>query len=157
MDGDPPHGTPDFCDACPLDDPNDSDGDGVCDTDDICDGGDDTADGDADGMPDFCDTCPAHPNEGGGPAVFDQPIRAASRTVFGWSTPRSVQWVRGDLAAVQGYGFDLTQTEPETTSFEDLALPGPGAGTWYAVKPDCPLGSWQTVPEGQPGRDEALP
>lgn len=35
----------------------DADGDGVCDKDDICPGGDDHADGDNDGTPDFCDTC----------------------------------------------------------------------------------------------------
>ena len=36
----------------------DSDGDGVCDPLDICDGGDDNVDDDGDGVPDFCDTCP---------------------------------------------------------------------------------------------------
>ena len=33
----------------------DSDNDGVCDGNDICPGGDDNVDGDADGIPDFCD------------------------------------------------------------------------------------------------------
>ncbi|MDH3243443.1 MAG: Ig-like domain-containing protein, partial [Saprospiraceae bacterium] len=36
----------------------DSDGDGVCDEDDICPGGDDMMDYDGDGIPDFCDSCP---------------------------------------------------------------------------------------------------
>ncbi|MBI4209246.1 MAG: FG-GAP repeat protein [Deltaproteobacteria bacterium] len=75
-DGD---GVPDACDDCPTT-PNsdqadtdgdgvgdvceiglpcpDSDGDGVCDEDDICSGGDDHADRDGDGTPDFCDICP---------------------------------------------------------------------------------------------------
>ncbi|MFT5764681.1 MAG: hypothetical protein ACI8X3_002112, partial [Saprospiraceae bacterium] len=35
----------------------DSDGDGVCDEEDICEGGDDTIDTDGDGIPDFCDDC----------------------------------------------------------------------------------------------------
>jgi len=35
----------------------DSDGDGVCDGLDVCDGGDDSIDGDNDGIPDFCDGC----------------------------------------------------------------------------------------------------
>ncbi len=35
----------------------DADGDGVCDRDDICAGGDDNADADGDGTPDHCDTC----------------------------------------------------------------------------------------------------
>jgi len=42
---------------CP--DPNfDSDGDGVCDDVDICQGGDDNIDSDFDEIPDFCDACP---------------------------------------------------------------------------------------------------
>jgi len=35
----------------------DTDGDGVCDNDDICAGGDDSIDSDSDGLPDFCDPC----------------------------------------------------------------------------------------------------
>ncbi|MBT8270490.1 MAG: PKD domain-containing protein, partial [Bacteroidia bacterium] len=35
----------------------DSDSDGICDDLDICQGGDDTVDTDADGTPDFCDSC----------------------------------------------------------------------------------------------------
>lgn len=35
----------------------DADGDGVCDRDDICPGGDDNADSDNDGIPNYCDTC----------------------------------------------------------------------------------------------------
>ncbi len=79
-DGD---GIPDFCDDCdtslegtPCDDGDpcttgdvfdancgcagtfaDSDGDGVCDAEDICAGGDDNTDTDGDGTPDFCDNC----------------------------------------------------------------------------------------------------
>ncbi len=36
----------------------DMDGDGICDTDDVCPGGDDGMDGDGDGVPDACDDCP---------------------------------------------------------------------------------------------------
>jgi len=36
---------------------DDADNDGVCDANDICAGGDDTADADNDGTPDACDTC----------------------------------------------------------------------------------------------------
>lgn len=81
-DGD---GIPDFCDDCDIvagtlcDDGDactmgdvydencncqgtfmDSDGDGVCNAEDICAGGDDNTDSDGDGIPDFCDTddCP---------------------------------------------------------------------------------------------------
>lgn len=37
----------------------DTDGDGICDSDDICPGFDDAADADGDGVPDGCDPCPA--------------------------------------------------------------------------------------------------
>jgi hypothetical protein len=63
---------PDFCDPCPQDNPDDSDGDGVCDTNDICPGGDDAVDGDADGVPDFCDPCPFdNPDDTDGDGVCD--------------------------------------------------------------------------------------
>jgi RHS repeat-associated protein len=42
----------------------DADADGVCDSEDICEGGDDAVDTDSDGVPDFCDVC-----EGGDDAV----------------------------------------------------------------------------------------
>ena len=63
-------GVGDVCDACPLDSPDDSDGDGVCEGVDICAGGDDAIDTDGDGVPDFCDQCEgfndAHDDNGDG-------------------------------------------------------------------------------------------
>jgi acetyltransferase-like isoleucine patch superfamily enzyme/V8-like Glu-specific endopeptidase len=53
--------------SCP-----DADGDGVCDSNDICPGGDDNADIDGDGVPDFCDACPAdNPDDSDGDGVCD--------------------------------------------------------------------------------------
>ena len=51
-------GAGDVCDACPDDFFNDSDGDGVCDSEDLCPGSDDALDTDSDGAPDGCDQCP---------------------------------------------------------------------------------------------------
>ncbi len=45
----------------------DTDGDGVCDADDICLGGDDSADADGDGVPDYCDV----DNDSDGDGVVD--------------------------------------------------------------------------------------
>jgi hypothetical protein len=57
-------------DPCPKDDPDDTDGDGVCDSDDICPGGNDTVDTDGDGTPNFCDPCPNdNPNDSDGDGV----------------------------------------------------------------------------------------
>ncbi|MBW1877518.1 MAG: putative metal-binding motif-containing protein [Deltaproteobacteria bacterium] len=53
-DGD---GAGDDCDDCPFDALDDSDGDLVCDSDDVCPGGDDRLDADGDQVPDYCDQC----------------------------------------------------------------------------------------------------
>jgi hypothetical protein len=47
------NGIDDNCETGPC---TDSDNDGICDADDICEGGDDSIDSDGDGIPDFCDT-----------------------------------------------------------------------------------------------------
>lgn len=86
VDGD---GIPDLCDECddlvgqPCDDGdpctindvydiicncagelNDTDGDGVCNADDLCPGSDDNLDADGDGVPDDCDSCDNLTSEG---------------------------------------------------------------------------------------------
>lgn len=53
-DGD---GKGNVCDPCPLDNPDDSDGDLVCDSADVCQGKDDRLDADNDSVPDACDIC----------------------------------------------------------------------------------------------------
>ena len=47
-----------LCDPCDSNDPNDSDGDGVGDDCDNCEGYDDNIDTDQDNIPDGCDECP---------------------------------------------------------------------------------------------------
>ena len=47
-----------LCDPCDSNDPNDSDGDGIGDDCDNCEGYDDNLDADQDGIPDGCDDCP---------------------------------------------------------------------------------------------------
>jgi hypothetical protein len=54
-------GVADLEDPCPVDAPDDSDGDAVCDSVDQCFGADDNIDGDGDGIPTACDQCPATP------------------------------------------------------------------------------------------------
>lgn len=54
-DGD---GVNDVCDPCPLDNPDDPDGDGVCTSVDRCLTGDDAVDADSDTIPDACDSWP---------------------------------------------------------------------------------------------------
>ncbi|MCG8408560.1 MAG: proprotein convertase P-domain-containing protein [Phycisphaerales bacterium] len=54
-DGD---GVADVCAPCPFDNPDDSDGDGICNRDDVCDGDDASGDTDGDGVCDSDDPCP---------------------------------------------------------------------------------------------------
>lgn len=62
----------DVTDPCPMDNPNDSDRDGVCDSVDICTGGNDALDTDGDGVPDGCDLCPLdNPDDSDGDGVCD--------------------------------------------------------------------------------------
>ena len=51
-------GTVDACDPCPLDNPDDPDGDGICTSVDTCLAGNDLADADGDTIPDACDDWP---------------------------------------------------------------------------------------------------
>ncbi len=67
-DGD---GLGDACDPCPLHDPNDIDGDGICEGEGECPNGDDT-DTDGDGIPDACDPCPLdNPNDTDGDGICE--------------------------------------------------------------------------------------
>ncbi|MCH8148022.1 MAG: hypothetical protein IH987_08525 [Planctomycetes bacterium] len=52
-------GEPPNVDIGPHEFSDDTDGDGVCDSEDICPGGDDNLDMDGDGVPDDCDPCPS--------------------------------------------------------------------------------------------------
>jgi hypothetical protein len=54
-DGD---GVADGCDPCPSDNPDDPDGDGICQSQDSCPGFNNNVDADGDGQPDGCDPCP---------------------------------------------------------------------------------------------------
>ena len=57
--------------------PNDfGNGDGVCDTDDVCPGSDDGADGDGDGEPDGCDPGPVELRE----SLHDEGVVIPDRT-----------------------------------------------------------------------------
>ncbi|MCB9684209.1 MAG: hypothetical protein H6738_00335 [Alphaproteobacteria bacterium] len=59
-------------DPCPMDAPDDTDGDTVCDSVDACEGSDDRVDTDGDGVPDGCDDCPLDdPDDTDGDTVCD--------------------------------------------------------------------------------------
>jgi 5-methylthioadenosine/S-adenosylhomocysteine deaminase len=114
---------------------------------------------DEDGVLNACDNCPDLANPGQGPVVFGESIHANDATTFAWSTALDVEFVRGNLTQVSTYGFDLSGFLPAATSLTDAAMPGPGSGFYYVIRPGgtCLAGSWQTSPGAEPNRDLLLP
>ncbi len=76
---------------------------------------------------------------------------------FSWPLAADVIYVRGNLADVDSYAVDTVELLVLATSLTDASVPESGAGFFYLVRPDCPVGSWQTTVGVEPGRDVALP
>lgn len=108
----------------------------------------DRADADGDGTCDLDDACPLLPNP-----LFAETIVAPDADRFSWSTAFEIDWVRGELAALPSYAVEASGSE---TAASELSLadvvPAQGSGTWWLLRPDCPVSSW-----GDGGRDAALP
>ena len=70
-----------------MDSPDDSDLDGVCESSDVCPGGDDGIDTDGDGVADHCDLCPVDsPDDADGDGVCDSdPIPLPSGLIVAFS------------------------------------------------------------------------
>jgi hypothetical protein len=68
-----------------------------------------------------------------------------------------VRYVRGALSGVSGYATDLVDSLALATSLTGAEEPAAGTGFWYLVRPDCPVGSWQSEIGAEPARDAALP
>ena len=108
-------------------------------------------------MGNACDNCVYGPNPAQGPAVFGQEIKAQDSSTFFWAKPANIVYVRGGLGVVDSYGIDFVETLPLAVAFTDAETPPGGAGFYYLVKPDCPVGSWQSSLGAEPGRDVMLP
>ena len=134
------------------------DSDGVVDAIDNCPGTVNVGqeDTDLDAVGDACDNCPLTANPDQGPAVFGQDIVAASPERFVWDSPADIVYLRGSLDAVSSYAFDWVDTLPFAQQFVDGTVPTSGQGFYYLVRPDCPVGSWQTSVGEEAGRDSAL-
>jgi hypothetical protein len=137
----------------------DTDADGRVDAIDNCPAvpnpGQDDTDGDTVG--DACDNCITAANPDQGPAVLGQTIRAADTARFTWTDPANIVYVRGALSAVAEYAVDLLASSKGTTELADPTEAGLGSGFYYLVRPDCPVGSWQSAVGAEPARDLALP
>jgi hypothetical protein len=80
---------------------------------------------------------------GCGGSVFSQTILAPDKTSFAWPAPEDVVWVSGPLADVSAYNSDAgPNAVAAATAIPAVAVPLPGQGRWWLVRPDCPAGSW---------------
>jgi len=137
----------------------DSDGDGPVDAIDNCPSqfNPGQSDLDSDALGDLCDNCVFGPNPMQGPAVLGQELTASGKTVFVWSNPADVVFVRGEIAHVGEYTTGQQGALVLAQQLTDFESPLTGGGFYYLVQPDCPVGSWQSSPGAEPGRDVALP
>ncbi len=117
----------------------------------------DQSDLDGDSIGDVCDNCIHAANPDQGSAPFGQVVVAFDPENFTWNVAAPVIWARGGLASVSSYTTDLIETQGPGIKFTDLTIPAPGTGFFYLVRPDCPVGSWQTSPGAEPARDGVLP
>ncbi len=134
----------------------DIDGNGVPDD---CQDCVDAMDQDGDGIGDACDNCAELFNPEQGPVPFGQTLRFTDPAQIVWDVPATVHFIRGDLAEVSTYGFDLSSVRGPVNAIRVSDVPAPGAGFYYlvAVAGDCDARTWQTSPGVEPQRDSALP
>jgi hypothetical protein len=137
----------------------DMDGDDTVDAIDNCPAefNPDQEDADNDTVGDVCDNCIYGPNPEQGSAIFGQEIQALDQETFFWPEPAEIVYVKGNLANVATYENDLVESLALTDSLTDSSEPVSGSGFYYLVRPDCPVGSWQSSLGVEPGRDAALP
>ncbi len=108
------------------------------------------------------DALRATPDLGPGPAlVLGQTIQAdAGKAMFRWPNPVAFKAVRGSFVSSTDIGaYSVTFSATGTgTAVTDAAVPAPGSGHWYLVKPSgCVRSSWQSTLGAEPGRDVAIP
>ena len=141
--------------ACPFDENNDIDGDGVCGNVDNCPtvANQNQLDSDADGLGDACDSCPT-----GAPAPVGTSLRpGSSRDDWTWDSSLGAEtWDvrRGEVAP--GAAFSYNHTCIESASADrvstDPSSPQPGAYFYYLVagRNPCGTGSLGTASDGAP-------
>ena len=107
----------------------------------------------------MCDNCPDAFNPEQGPVVFGQTVVFEIKDVFSWPEPVETGIVKGDLALVSTYEFEVFVEFPTANAIQTLSDPQPGAGFYYLVRRggSCEAASWQTEVGAEPGRDAALP
>jgi hypothetical protein len=97
---------------------------------------------------------------------MEQTLRALDEVTFTWDTPMDVDWVRGELSELPTYGVIDLASAAGAISLPAPEVPAPGAGFYWIVRPDGPLGSWSSGGAGEcnpasscpaGGRDANLP
>ena len=90
-------------------------------------------------------------------SVFGETVVAPDKMSLAWPTPQDAMFVRGDLDNVSTYSVEASGVLHGATMLDISAdATNPSDQLYYLLKSaDC--GSWQTSPDGEPGRDTALP
>jgi len=130
-------------------DPGEQCDDGNDVTEDGCEPNCSCTDSDGDGACNPADDCPHSANPGGGVAPFDQTLRAAAKNMFYWPHLADVAWIRGDLSALPSYGVIESGAITLDAVLWAPAVPAPGAGFYWVVRPACPLTSWSSMGPGE--------
>jgi hypothetical protein len=71
--------------------------------------------------------------------------------------PLDVDWVLGELPGLATYATLDLRSAPAAVTLPAPETPAPGAGYYWLVRPDGPMGSWSSGGPGESGRDTHLP
>ena len=91
--------------------------------------------------------------------MFGQTVIFETSDVISWPEPVETGIVKGDLALVNTYEFEVFVEFPTASAIQTLSDPRRGAGFYYLVRRggSCEAASWQTEVGAEPDRDAALP
>lgn len=107
------------------------------------------------------DNCVAYANPAQATVTFGQDIIASEGDrSFHWSEPMDIRFVAVDPSDLSGYSvLSSGEASHATSLYVGGNVPTLEQGFYYLVRRagDCAVGSWQSSPGAEPGRDAVLP